>query len=183
MKLAGLVIDLHGNPIPGAEVTLHRGDLAVQATATTSEAGEFAFEVEPDTEERSKLVASAEGFASDEIFLHDGTPGGEALTVTLSPGLSITGQVTDECGTPLQGVRVASSEHQSAITDAQGHYSLTGFKGIETGATGNFEIRGLRPGSYVVKRGLLTDSAPALTKVFEVRSGERVHLGRVTIDI
>jgi hypothetical protein len=130
--------DATGRPLAGAVIALGHDALRRLAprparTCTTGEDGGFAFERAASGE---ALLARCEGFLPELVEL---AAGAAPLEVRLAPGGAVTGDLLDDRGAPLAGVRVVALSRgavdvREATTDAAGRFALTG----------------LRPGRYIV---------------------------------
>jgi hypothetical protein len=130
LRLAGVVEDVAGGPIPGALVvasTMHSPG-PVDATFGDDE-GRFELWVAPN---QYSLLAIASGYAEGGAFAQ--APN-EALTIRLVPESVLVGHVIDAASNePLAGVEVRASVHDR--------------KPAISSEDGSFRVGGLRPGRY-----------------------------------
>jgi WD40 repeat protein len=146
----------HGRPVAGAEVSLvHIGVASWPHVATDSE-GRFSFDRLPPG--NSDVLAMA-----PDRSAHGQTPvtidrADVVADIDLDEEATISGQVVDDQGAPVAGLRVTA---------------IDTYLGAETDAGGSFTIRALRPGRFEV--GAL-----------EARDGKPtgwVHVGAATIAV
>lgn len=135
VEVHGVVEDLSGGPIEGAEVT-YGGMFAGtgMATATSGVEGAFSMWVRPG---RVSLRAEAEGYAPGG----DGGPApGHRFEVFLTPEAALIGKVVRASdGSPVEGAEVR----------AESGDMFGGSRGtIYTDSAGNFRVGGLLPGAY-----------------------------------
>ncbi len=147
------VLDNEGAPLADAQVTastvyygslLMLGHLEKQPGGTvvrdmTNADGEVVFEQIPPS--GYDVFAEAEGYTFEvkqRVTIQDDTRG--VFEFRLDPGLSISGIVTDEEGTPVDNARVGGM--------LWGQF--TAVPGVSSDAEGKFELTGLKQGSYFV---------------------------------
>ncbi|MBL8950335.1 MAG: carboxypeptidase regulatory-like domain-containing protein [Myxococcaceae bacterium] len=161
-KLVGRVVDVKGQPVPGAtaRVLVDRADeLALFPIAerfTADERGEVHFQAAP----YSTLEAFHESHGSGSERIE---PGAKNVTVTLEPWpldagprVSLTGRVRF-MGAAAAGARVRVASALSAFPKVYG--AQDGYRGL-TDDEGHFELTDLTPGLYDVSAHLL-GTAPA----------------------
>jgi hypothetical protein len=135
-KLAGIVLDATGGPIPGATVRVTRVTPPARSLGVISDRdGRFALWVTPGP---ITIVGEAFGYASARLLR---TAPSSAVVLTLTPGSNISGDVvTTSDETPVANVVVravpaggwASPMHPSGTSNADGA----------------FTVHGLEPGEY-----------------------------------
>jgi hypothetical protein len=130
VRLAGVVEDVAGGPIPGALIVVSTMFAAGPvATALGDDEGRFELWVAPN---QYSISAIASGYTEGGSFVQ--APN-EALTIHLVPESVLVGHVVDAAThEPVAGVEVRASVHdrQPVISDENG----------------SFRIEGLRPGRY-----------------------------------
>lgn len=148
--LRGVVVDVKGNPLPDSVVGLsirtngngslpHQFAHSVGRSLTTDADGRFSIKAAAVPIDATMLfsVRPQKGHCGHgQTFASNAFPsGGDLGTIKLQPGLTLTGQVVDESGAPMQRVSVALSRrdsrrkvgwHESASTNASGHFELHG---------------------------------------------------------
>jgi len=152
-RVSGTVIDaLSGAPIVGALVTFRpaafSSDLHESFTATSVAEGAFVTDpLRPGSylisSESPGYIASDFGVVAHSIVVGSGIGGGELL-VSLSPGASISGVLSDEDGSGISGALV------TAILEFSGNGGKT-FRRCSSGVSdgkGKYFIPGLTPGKY-----------------------------------
>jgi len=97
------------------------------------------------------------------------------LTLTMGPGSTITGSVSDSNGNPVAGVPVILLPEKSA------RRSNTDSRNPITDASGNFRLRGVAPGNYIILSALPEDlnalqSNEARGYPFSVSSGDNINI-------
>lgn len=85
------------------------------------------------------------------------------------------GALRDAMGAPVAGEYVCARE-------VAGMLSPHGDKGAATDAAGRFEIRGLRRGRFVLRRGQPPEADATLTEPFELHAGDDCDVGDVAVD-
>ncbi len=130
VELRGVVKDLSGGPIEGAQVG------ANHALGMTGEDGTFSLWVRPG---EAWAWAEADGYASG---FESGAVPGHFFEVYLTPESVLVGKVVRVAdGTPVEGARV------TAESGGQGWNQASAM----TDAAGNFRLDGLKPGPYKPK--------------------------------
>lgn len=125
--IEGTVKDQDGNPVEGAEVSINIGE--VKFTTTTDSEGNYVLNDLPEGRDYT-MTASKDGYESASLSDADVTIGqttsGMDMVITMNSG-SISGQVTDDDGNPVQGAAVSvvdGSRTRTAVTDAEGKYTI-----------------------------------------------------------
>lgn len=159
-------VTIGGKPAPYFNLLLVRdfyGDRASAPSRTTSDAeGAFRFEaVKPATYflvAASPIYVVAGGASASEVDLTVSVPPGEVvrdLAVQLESGSVITGQITNQDGTPA----IAETVHLLR-RDADGKLRqvfLYDWRRAQTDDRGAYRIFGLPPGAYIVSAGSPND--------------------------
>lgn len=122
---------------------------AVVVRATTQKGGRFAL----DADAPSRLVVACPGWCVAEFDPVTVRRDDRGLVLTLDPGLSITGRVVDETGSPVPGARVQARGRDGADwgwapREAPPPGDLPETGEATSDALGQFSIRGLAPGKY-----------------------------------
>lgn len=142
-SVGGIVVDGEGQPVEGAQVSpslqfkkqpgdMHR--LGIGTRLSTDKEGKWRFDSVPVSKDAVFVSINHSGYQALRTRLQreqfelkdDSVPSAQ---ITLDSGLSVTGVITDEAGTPLEGVRLRTkfvNEIRETETDAQGKYRLTG---------------------------------------------------------
>ena len=133
-----VVADATGDPLEGACVSANTSDYQGYGYARTDANGNYALNGNLVPGDYTVVFApcdagnyQAEAYDDrslysqnfDLVTLAEGQQRG-GIDASLAPGGSITGRVTDENGSPLEGVCVNSDSHGTQ-TDADGNYTLT----------------------------------------------------------
>lgn len=126
VEIRGIVRDLSGGPIEGAQIVTERA-----FTRSDSE-GAFSLWVRPGPQ---SVVADAEGYAPS---LAEGIAPSRSFELFLSPEAVLLGKV----------VRVGSGEPVEGATVRSGSQEWGGNHAVLTDSGGNFRIAGLQPGVY-----------------------------------
>ena len=150
-SVTGTVLDEQGSPVREAQVMLVREPLNVQRSAvsatrvgpmaaTTGDDG--AFTISGIEDGPATLIVRRAGFATVRRAIDvDGTAN---LDITLSRGLTLSGTVTLR-GKPAPGASVDAitsaidADHQSAVADDQGRFTLQGLVPARYTLNANFE--------------------------------------------
>jgi protocatechuate 3,4-dioxygenase beta subunit len=151
-SVSGIVVDPSGAPVPGAEVSITRGELSAAdmmlaemrapLKVGTNGRGEFAF-TQVDPGEASIVAKSSDWVRSDAYALELRSGGVEsALVIALRRGASLTGEVLDPDGHPMaqREIEVTLLEERREMFEGRVETSA------ETDANGWFELTGLVPG-------------------------------------
>ncbi|NBC10673.1 MAG: hypothetical protein GVY24_02930 [Planctomycetes bacterium] len=129
-----LVVDPNGDPVAAAEVVAFKAPfdavanktLQVVARCTADRAGRFAFTEKVLAELPVMLVARHEAYAPGSVLIDtDGAP--STLRIALSPPTDLAGEVVDEAGQPLAGVRVSACVRRDVAgvqQDLPGHAAV-----------------------------------------------------------
>jgi hypothetical protein len=155
--VAGSVVDaVSGQPVSAAEIyaTSLSGNDASEFTPTHTDAnGRFAIDnLEPG---RYVLQASHDGYTSPD---HPSGPGSgivvlapgqhvEDAVISLMPGGTIAGRITDEAGSPLSGVSLQALK----FTYRDGKRDLEEAASASTNTRGEYRMAPLLPGSYYLR--------------------------------
>lgn len=168
-SLSGFVQDINGTPIAGARVEIESGPQDVGRFTLTDTRGVFTLDQLPAG--TYSFVATADGYESKstgpiEIDAGEATP----YTFVLSPtGTSelgaIEGQVVDEDGHPLEGVRVSMVQAPGDLLDTT------------TAADGTYQFALLQPGTYSL-RFALDGYEPAVAENLVVVGGQTTTVNR-----
>lgn len=130
VELRGIVKDLSGGPIEGAQVT------STHAIGLTGADGNFSLWVRPGD---GWVTADADGYAPG---WEQGAMPGHFFEVYLTPESVLVGKVLRAAdGTPIEGARVTAESGGDSWTQAS----------AMTDAGGNFRLDGLKPGPYKPK--------------------------------
>jgi len=172
-RALGKVVDAKGQPIAGAEIIAFSPETGYQmafltgikpATVTSDREGNFQIFIK--SSHAVFLLAQAQGYDFDAKFLEDVEPGmvKSGLTLTLSKGGSMQGQVIDQDGSPRAGVtmKIIFSGKVGGGDEWLTNYLMfqTSFKAahreLRTDAKGCFTAHNLRPGQWSVfeKKGM-----------------------------
>jgi len=147
-SIAGRALIEDGQPATGASVTAYAvGTQGGSYTAVCDEAGNFKLAgIAPGS---YRLSAEALGFVLESRSLADNVfRAGETVTLRLTRGGVITGQVTDNTGQPL----VAAMVNAYRVRDLEGNRNLKNAyaKAAKTDDRGIYRIYGLEPGAYIL---------------------------------
>jgi beta-lactamase regulating signal transducer with metallopeptidase domain len=131
-SIVGNVVDHKGRPIAGAELINPSNSSDKVRKAETGPDGRFRLENLYQTMVGKEVIVRAKGFAPRRVKVEPGPAAKPAeVTITLKAGHRLKGQVTDQKGVPLEGVRVyfangnsPDSDGGSATTDAQGLFAF-----------------------------------------------------------
>jgi|GEM_PF-2505743 protocatechuate 3,4-dioxygenase beta subunit len=168
-SLTGFVQDSEGTGIAGARVEIESGPQDVGRSTLTDANGVYTLDQLP--EGTYSFAASADGYdtASTGPMQIDG---GEATSYTfVLPPLgagdlgAIEGQVLDEEGQPLAGVRVSMIQAPGQLLDAT------------TAPDGTYQFAGLAPGTYSL-RFSLPGYEPAMAENLIVSAGQTTTVNR-----
>jgi uncharacterized protein YjdB/protocatechuate 3,4-dioxygenase beta subunit len=144
--IAGQVTDTGQNPVAGAEIYVRDPHTGATGWAWTDENGNFmttglpagSYEMDIYPPEGSNLLAAS--FTGIDVYVNQTTT---LYPITLQRGGTITGQVTDADGAPVEGASInvwdseTQNHHGSATTDKGGNYTIIG---LPTG-TYNLEVQ------------------------------------------
>ena len=126
--IAGRVVDREGHPIRGARASAgrNRGDSDLRIVETDAD-GRFRLEHLPPGETVLTVQAKGHGPAMSKIDAKAGTP---PVEIKMGSPRTIKGQVVDQRGNPIAGVRVA--------VDGWGGFTVLDWS-FETGSDGRFQ--------------------------------------------
>ncbi len=117
-EVRGAVLDLEGNPLAGARVSLQ------DARQITASGGAFFF---PHVARGEALLeAEAEGHVSNAARVFAGASD-DAVTIRLAPFAAVFGEVVDRTLAPVAGARVMIPGGDTRITDEWGSFRFTVF--------------------------------------------------------
>lgn len=133
--LIGSVRAADGAPLPGARVSLVRGeaDDAPFAAAVADDAGAFRIEGLEPGPVRAEAEHPGHRRAARPLDL---TLGENRVDLVLGQGLAVAGRVVDDAGAPVGGAEVAVEAAPGAL----------GSRSTRSGADGSFRLAGLEPG-------------------------------------
>ncbi len=147
-NVAGVVVDPDGKPVQGASVTAsvtaqvgNSGFGVPSKSVETGARGQFAF-ANQATFGQLYLGATAKGFAqakSESLTLAEGKDRTDVRLV-LQKSFFISGKVTDESGSAVDGVSISASRSNGS-----------GYGNAQTSETGVFRIEGLTEGTYSIQ--------------------------------
>ncbi|TWT85470.1 Regulatory protein BlaR1 [Posidoniimonas polymericola] len=133
-SVTGIVTTEDGQPIAGARVVNQGNSSDDQRETVTDSEGRFRLDDVFQAVSGHELFIRAEGFASRAVNFEPGPADNPAVAdVTLELGRRIAGQVVDEAGTAVEGVRVYYAEGNrwpgmllggQADTDANGRFQF-----------------------------------------------------------
>jgi protocatechuate 3,4-dioxygenase beta subunit len=166
VKISGVVVDSSGAPLAGVEVGVAAGMMNWMGGATarntdTDDNGEFQLSaVSPGDQ---KLEAKIEGWrtAESEDFSAEDGDHIKGIRLVLDPGESIRGVVRWPDGNPATGAVVSA---ESLVRSGFGNWGRSGVRragSTECDSNGNFELSGLKPGSYTLRASASKDSSSA----------------------
>ncbi|BAD39963.1 conserved hypothetical protein [Symbiobacterium thermophilum IAM 14863] len=127
----GVVVDLQGRPVTGANVQLHLD--GVKAAEGRSESdGYFSVKVDASSASIGLLVVEAEGYTRGGVVLTELPGPGRTLTqavMVYEQNAVVEGRVLDQNGQAVSGARVelaleGSGQVRAAVTDASGRYRI-----------------------------------------------------------
>ena len=150
-SIAGRVIDNDSDaPVSAATISLLSGDDSIAETQSNGEGG-FSFSNVVDGFYR--LVASKTGYLSllpshisAAVVISDGKSP-QPVRLTMTKTCAISGQVSDESGQPLRGIKVVAMVRR--LLDGVTRLIEAG-KAAYTNDQGSYRLYGLAPGSYTV---------------------------------
>lgn len=130
-KLDGVVVDLQGRPVSGADVQLYL-DGEVAARTTSESDGYFQIEADLSTATLGMLTVSSQGYSQGGVVLGELPGAGQQVTQAVMihrNSAVVTGRVLDQNGQPVAGARVelaveGGADTQAVITGADGTYRL-----------------------------------------------------------
>jgi protocatechuate 3,4-dioxygenase beta subunit len=155
-----------GQPVPRAVVTVTGSGEPV--TVDSGPTGEFLAEVDPGTHHAFARSGDETGTVGHAIVVAAGTHA-RGIELRLGPAARIGGWVRSATG-PVAGAAVTASPYnEGALAQAV------------TDPTGNYEIRGLAPGSYTVAI-TAHGRAGATYSAITLRNGERFPLNATLAD-
>jgi beta-lactamase regulating signal transducer with metallopeptidase domain len=131
-SVTGLVLDTRDRPIAGASLVNPSDSSDVHLDTTTGPQGRFLLVNLHPSVFGKLVIVRAKGFAPQRVLVEPGPADKPAeLTIRLEPGHRIRGRVTDQKGTPLDGVQVyyggahhAEQGGGQTTTDAQGYFEF-----------------------------------------------------------
>jgi peroxiredoxin/5-hydroxyisourate hydrolase-like protein (transthyretin family) len=133
VTLGGVVRDVQGRPIPGAQILLMRrqnGTGRSVAEVRTDAQGRYRFADQfPNREYMVSAVANGYGskHTTDRLMPKKGENLTFPIVTLIKADQSLMGRVVDENGKPMAGVQVSSqADDRETTTDAQGKFRLTG---------------------------------------------------------
>ncbi len=150
-SLAGKVLDAQGGPASGALVWARSAGRVYPRVygaeegyrTLADEEGRFAFEaLEPGTYD-----VSAHQQGASPARDYDVPVPGPALTLRLSAGARLYGQVTDARGAPVVGFALSLQWQKGPLERLDVHESTV------ASPTGEYEVQGVAPGAYVLHVG------------------------------
>jgi len=129
--LDGVVVDLQGKPVSGAAVRLSLDGNVVAETKAESD-GYFSLKADLSSASMGLLLVEGEGYSQGGVVLRDLPGPGQTVTkavMVYQDAAVVEGQVLDQNGQPVVGVRVelaleGSGQVKSALTDASGRYRI-----------------------------------------------------------
>ncbi|MEM7357256.1 MAG: carboxypeptidase-like regulatory domain-containing protein, partial [Acidobacteriota bacterium] len=164
-KIAGLVVDDHGEPQPAASVSvLHQDGSGGFGTSHQAD-GEGRFEIEIDAADQLSLTARAADRRSDNLTLSL-APGQvvEDLRLVLAAGESLEGRVLDPSGEPLAQAYVRISG-----MDAQMFLAVRQRRTARTDRDGRFAFTGLTPGVVLLR--VHSQGLPSAQQTIDLQPG------------
>jgi hypothetical protein len=194
ITVSGVVVDAQQKPVAGALV--YGSNFLFSAGVTEADAeGHFRLSGLPP---RGSILLAVDPlqplFAVAEF-----APQGPALPpLCLRPLGAITGQVVDEAGKAMTGVRVYISEDSPAAfmgiewgMDAYERLAVAGgemtplngkpYQDPTSDQEGKWKLTGLLPGKYLVKFGAYRDDYPDSSATAEIKGGDTVDVGRIVL--
>ncbi len=145
-NISGRLIDAAGTPVVGAEIR-------VRSRVSTPDqlAGQSYSDLTTDGDGRFESIVTAEGDASVSVIpinhcmkhVELGSKRGDLGDISLEQGVSISGQVVDAVGKPLEGLWVNLTE-----IETRNEASYEAKRSSKTSAAGEFRTRPLKPGKY-----------------------------------
>lgn len=166
--VTGTVVDGDGRPVEGAAVTCQDKPTL---TATTDASGRF--ELPPDASGCKALVTSLEHDSLPPVVIEAGKK--NRLEVG-SPG-SIAGVVVDDVGHPVTEYVIAVEQ----FTTSDGERgSARGLREQVKDPLGNFELKNLSPGRYVLV-ATARGKPPTQSSAVEVENGRKTSGVRITL--
>lgn len=158
-RLSGAVVGLKDEPIRRATVII-AGEMGLERRTVTSNEGRFDFGGLPPG--RFTVSAEKPGYPrmsfgakrpfrnGSGVFLDDGEHVSD-LSLTLAPGVVLTGVVRDEHGQPMPGVPVMAWLIRDALGGTRTlDYSASGADTVFTDDRGRYRAYGLPPGEYTI---------------------------------
>jgi protocatechuate 3,4-dioxygenase beta subunit len=158
-SLAGTIKDGDNNPLRRAVVSI-QGDMSLNRTTISDEAGRFAFTQLPKG--RFTITASKPGYPSMSYGAKRPFRTGPGLMLTegqqvsglefiVPKGAVLTGTVYDERGRPMPDVPVMAWEYRSSLSGERTlGFPATGPETVVTDDRGVYRIFGLPPGEYTL---------------------------------
>lgn len=163
----GVVTDVEGRHIPGAEVYVRMGGTPPSKSREqySRTDAEGRFEVQGLEMQPIKLRVSHEEYA-DQVL--DANPvdakSATEVTVRLERGATVRGTVRDDQGQPIAGEQITIFQHMF-----EPRVTFSGPDGVYT-------FQGVAPGTYSMKQGVFENMAPGISK-----TGVNVGAGGVVV--
>ncbi len=149
-SIAGVVRDERGAPVAGTTVAAELGPMGFGATSKMTTGDDGAFVVGKLRPGRWTLRATNSAFLPASVA-RDVRAGERVqdVVITLAPGASVVGQVVDERGVGVAGMKVTSQRKERS-----GELEIVRFsdeEAVVTDASGGFRIGGLEGGTITLK--------------------------------
>lgn len=122
-SLSGTVKDAAGKPLTGATVTAKSS--SVTQTAVTGADGSYSFTAIPNGTYKVSAELTGYQLSEEKTVTVNSTAATAELSMTLVSGV-VVGTVKDEDGKPLEGVSVSAGAGLTAVTGADGSYTISG---------------------------------------------------------
>jgi hypothetical protein len=152
VTLFGRLIDENDNPAAG-KVSLRALDGSAAGplfqsrfAAETDAEGSFSLGPVPSGEHTLLVEARGYGSRNIDVSVSGRAPQQDLGDIVLETGLTISGRVVDESGTPVVSASVSSSQPARGMMSASGELFVT----AETDGEGRFVLAGLSPGAQHV---------------------------------
>ncbi|MEF7438051.1 carboxypeptidase regulatory-like domain-containing protein [Paenibacillus lautus] len=141
-SVAGIVVDLEGNPIPTAFVKVYDGNESIRGVSAVLADGRFTIpSIPPGTE---NVIATAPNYSNDIQGVRIGLGemvAGLRFVLRPDPG-TVSGQIVDA----ISGVALLGADVELRIGDAAG----LSVSSMATTMSGDYQFFGLQPGSYTI---------------------------------
>ena len=180
--ISGKVVDDSGHAVPGVSLSLSAPRKTARTTVTNPK-GQFSFSQLADTDYRIKVVWAPGYYEEPEARNQNfGYQAGDTVTIRLTKGGVIAGQVRDQDGSALPELRIRAlrvRDEKGEPVSKQENYTR------ETDDRGMYRVFGLKPGAYVVcaegDQTFMRPSAYRFNATFWYLSGTRPNAVEINV--